>query len=641
MSGGPAHQGTVFQPLEDDDPRSVAGYRLAARLGAGGMGKVYLSYTPGGRPVAIKVIRPDFAEDAEFRRRFAQEVKSAQRVQGLYTAPVIDADTDARQPWLATAYVPGPSLADAVQAHGRLPVDTVLLLVAGIAEALQVIHGAGIVHRDLKPANVLLAADGPRVIDFGIARAADATSLTGSGVTIGTPSFMSPEQAAGRTVTAATDIFALGQVTAYAALGSPAFGEGTSHGVLYRIVHEEPQLDGLPDRLRELVTRCLAKDPEARPSVTDILTLCQAASDQTALRRPEEWLPGAVAADITTRAAAPAPAAATTPPPPAQPPAAPAQPAPTAQAAPATPPPGFGPPPTQPHPPAHPQQAHQPAHPQQAHQHPQPQQAHQNPQHPHAQPQPPAPTPAYGYPQAHTTPPPYAGPSPVTGPVPAAAPRKKTKRNVLLALTAVLLVAGLAGGGVYALMSGDDGKGGGSAKSGDRASSGAPAGGDPTPKEEAPADGEQAGTTPAPGSSSQEPPEPVADPEPATYQGIDLTDGYHLTLADDPVKPLGDDANVDVGYDWNLEKIYVEDGRLILLRTGQKGDLDTCRTETRYADRVDLDSLSKGSQLCVLTNGGHVGLVTYQGKSPESDPSHYVTIDVTVWRNAIAPEATS
>ncbi|WP_200837966.1 serine/threonine-protein kinase, partial [Streptomyces sp. WAC05374] len=355
MSGGPAHQGTVFQPLEDDDPRSVAGYRLAARLGAGGMGKVYLSYTPGGRPVAIKVIRPDFAEDAEFRRRFAQEVKSAQRVQGLYTAPVIDADTDARQPWLATAYVPGPSLADAVQAHGRLPVDTVLLLVAGIAEALQVIHGAGIVHRDLKPANVLLAADGPRVIDFGIARAADATSLTGSGVTIGTPSFMSPEQAAGRTVTAATDIFALGQVTAYAALGSPAFGEGTSHGVLYRIVHEEPQLDGLPDRLRELVTRCLAKDPEARPSVTDILALCQAASDQTALRRPEEWLPGAVAADITTRAAAPAPAAATTPPPPAQPPAAPAQPAPTAQAAPATPPPAPGPaPPHAPPPPAPP-----------------------------------------------------------------------------------------------------------------------------------------------------------------------------------------------------------------------------------------------------------------------------------------------
>ncbi|MCH0542668.1 serine/threonine protein kinase, partial [Streptomyces sp. MUM 203J] len=322
MSGGSHHGGTVFQPLEEDDPRSVAGYRLAARLGAGGMGKVYLSYTPGGRPVAIKVIRPDFAQDAEFRRRFTREVQAAQRVQGLYTAPVIDADTEAREPWLATAYVPGPSLADAVHKHGSLPVDTVLLLVAGIAEALQVIHGAGIVHRDLKPGNVLLASDGPRVIDFGIARAADATSLTSSGVTIGTPAFMAPEQAAGSTVTPATDIFALGQVAAFAALGSPAFGEGTSHGVLYRIVHEEPALDGLPEELRELATRCLAKEPADRPSVAEVLTLCQNASDQTALRRPEEWLPGAVAADITTRAAAPAPAAATTPPPPASSPSA-------------------------------------------------------------------------------------------------------------------------------------------------------------------------------------------------------------------------------------------------------------------------------------------------------------------------------
>ncbi|QGV77818.1 serine/threonine-protein kinase [Streptomyces ficellus] len=635
MSGGPARQGTVFQPLEGDDPRSVAGYRLAARLGAGGMGKVYLSYTPGGRPVAIKVIRPDFAEDAEFRRRFAQEVKSAQRVQGLYTAPVIDSDTDARQPWLATAYVPGPSLADAVQAHGRLPVDTVLLLVAGIAEALQVIHGAGIVHRDLKPANVLLAADGPRVIDFGIARAADATSLTGSGVTIGTPSFMSPEQAAGRTVTAATDIFALGQVTAYAALGSPAFGEGTSHGVLYRIVHEEPQLDGLPDRLRELVTRCLAKDPAERPSVADILTLCQAASDQTTLRRPEEWLPGAVAADITTRAAAPAPVAATTPPPPAQPPTAPAAPAapatpppaqapqqapaahaPTAHAAPATPPPGFGPAPTQPH-----THASAPA-----------------PGYGYPQTHPAPGAPGYGYPQAHPTPPPHTGPAPVGATTTTATPpRKKTKRNLLLALTATLLVAGLAGGGVYYLMKGDDTKGGNQA-----AKSGDPATGDSTPAQQEPVDNAPGGATPSPETpSSQKPPEPVADPEPATYQGIDLTDGYHLTLADDPVKPLGDDANVDVAYDWSLEKISVEDGRLILLRAGQKGDLNTCRTETRYADRVDLDSLSKGSQLCVLTNGGHVGLVTYQGKSPESDPSHYVTLDVTVWRGAIAAEGTS
>ncbi|MGN5636569.1 serine/threonine-protein kinase, partial [Streptomyces sp. AC154] len=305
-SGGSGSQ--VFQPLTADDPATIAGYRLAAKLGAGGMGKVYLSYTPGGRPVAIKVIRPEFGEDPEFRRRFTQEVQSAQRVQGLFTAPVIDADTNGAQPWLATAYVPGPSLADAVVAHGALPVEAVLLLIAGMAEALHVIHGAGIVHRDLKPSNVLLAADGPRVIDFGIAYAADATSLTGSGVTIGTPSFMAPEQAAGRRVTPATDIFALGQVAAFAAAGSPAFGEGTSHGVLYRIVHEEPDLSRVPERLMELVSRCLAKDPEARPSVAEVIELCQTANAETVLRRPEDWLPSPVAADITVRAAAPAPA---------------------------------------------------------------------------------------------------------------------------------------------------------------------------------------------------------------------------------------------------------------------------------------------------------------------------------------------
>ncbi|WP_234382544.1 serine/threonine-protein kinase [Streptomyces sp. XY332] len=327
---------TVFHPLEGDDPRSVAGYRIAARLGAGGMGKVYLSYTPGGRPVAIKVIRPEFGEDAEFRRRFKQEVRAAERVQGLYTAPVIDSDTEGRHPWLATAYVPGPSLADAVQRHGGLPVPTVLLLVAGVAEALQVIHGAGIVHRDLKPSNVLLAGDGPRVIDFGIARAADATALTGSGVTIGTPTFMAPEQAAGGAVTPATDIFTLGQVAAYAATGLPAFGEGTSHGVLYRIVHEQPDLTRLPPQLQELVTRCLAKDPAARPSVDEVLALCRAANGDAPLRRPETWLPGAVAADITLRAAAPAPPEVTRVP--AAPAPAPPGHAPTVTAAPAAPP---------------------------------------------------------------------------------------------------------------------------------------------------------------------------------------------------------------------------------------------------------------------------------------------------------------
>jgi serine/threonine protein kinase len=284
----------------------VGGYRLAARLGSGGMGKVYLPYTPAGRPVAVKVIRPEFAEDPEFRRRFRQEVQAAQRVHGLYTAPVIDSDAEASRPWLATAFVQRPTLSAAVAEHGQLPVPTVLLLVAGIAEALQAVHAAGLVHRDLKPSNVLPAADGPRVIDFGIARAADSTSLTDSGVTIGTPAFMSPEQASGREIGPATDVFALGQVTAYAALASPAYGDGSSHAVLYRIVHEEPDLSALPAQLHPLVIRCLAEDPALRPSLAEIVTLCQAASDQTQLMRPEQWLPVAVAAEIPQRHALPA-----------------------------------------------------------------------------------------------------------------------------------------------------------------------------------------------------------------------------------------------------------------------------------------------------------------------------------------------
>ncbi|MFJ4321461.1 serine/threonine-protein kinase [Streptomyces lavendulae] len=309
----------TFEPLSADDPQMVSGYRIAALLGAGGMGKVYLSHTPGGRPVAVKVIRPEFADDPEFRRRFRQEVSAAQRVQGLYTAPVIDSDTDGLVPWLATAYVRGPSLAEAVAEHGPLPAPTVLMLVAGIAEALQVIHGAGIVHRDLKPSNVLLANDGPRVIDFGIARAADATALTASGVAIGTPAFMAPEQAAGGEVGGATDIFALGQVAAYAALGVPAYGDGPSHGVLYRIVHEEPDLSGLDGTLRPLVERCLAKDLSKRPSPAEVLDLCRTAGDHTQIRRPEDWLPHRVATGLVNRPSppAPVPTVVATPPPPA------------------------------------------------------------------------------------------------------------------------------------------------------------------------------------------------------------------------------------------------------------------------------------------------------------------------------------
>ncbi|MFJ6074376.1 serine/threonine-protein kinase [Streptomyces sp. NPDC093065] len=269
------HTAEVFQPLQDDDPRTVAGYRLAARLGAGGMGRVYLSHTRGGRPVALKVVRSELADDPAFRRRFGREIKAARKVKGAYTAELIDADPDAAPPWLATLYVPGPSLSEAVARGGPLPVPAVLWLMAGVAEALQAVHGAGIVHRDLKPANVLLAPDGPRVIDFGISLAADGTAHTATGTTIGTPQYMAPEQASGGEATAASDVFSLGQTAAFAALGRPLYGDGPAATVLYRIVHSEPDLSELPERLRGLFVRCLAADPGDRATPAEIVEWCR------------------------------------------------------------------------------------------------------------------------------------------------------------------------------------------------------------------------------------------------------------------------------------------------------------------------------------------------------------------------------
>ncbi|WP_327132591.1 serine/threonine protein kinase [Streptomyces sp. NBC_01343] len=265
----------VFQPLREDDPQTVAGYRLAARLGAGGMGRVYLSHTPGGRPVAIKVVRPELAEDPTFLRRFRREVEAARRVRGAYTAELIDADVDGTPPWLATVYVPGPSLSEAVARRGPLPVPAVLWLMAGVAEALEVIHGAGIVHRDLKPSNVLLAADGPRVIDFGISLASGTTSPTATGSAIGTPQYMAPEQALAGETTVATDVFALGQTAAFAALGEPLYGDGPSVSVLFRIVHSDPDLSRLPESLRPLIARCLAADPDDRATPAEIVAWCR------------------------------------------------------------------------------------------------------------------------------------------------------------------------------------------------------------------------------------------------------------------------------------------------------------------------------------------------------------------------------
>ncbi|GAA5020558.1 serine/threonine-protein kinase [Kitasatospora paranensis] len=303
-----AHPGTppatTFEPLTADDPREVGGYRLSARLGVGGMGRVYLSYTPGGRPVALKVVRPDLAEDPEFRRRFAQEVASARRIHELYTAQVVDAGVDAPLPWLATTYVAGPSLHQVVHRYGPLPQRTTLLLMAGIAEALQAIHAAGVVHRDLKPANVLIAADGPRVIDFGIARAADAAALTGTGLRIGSPGFMAPEQALGRGTSPATDVFALGALAVYVASGTGPFGDGPESSALYRAVHEEPRLGHVPAELQELLWHCLAKNPEARPTTARVIEAAHHGLGGQ-LRFGNDWLPHRVSTEIRSRAELP------------------------------------------------------------------------------------------------------------------------------------------------------------------------------------------------------------------------------------------------------------------------------------------------------------------------------------------------
>ncbi|WP_033222317.1 protein kinase domain-containing protein [Kitasatospora phosalacinea] len=294
-----------FEPLDRADPESVGPYRLLARLGVGGMGRVYLARSAGGRTVAVKVVRADLAGDADFRERFRREVSAARSVGGTFTAPVVDADRDGESPWLATAYVLGPALDDAVRTHGPLPVGTVRALGAGLAQALSAIHAAGLVHRDLKPSNVLLAADGPRVIDFGIARALDGDRMTSTGVVVGSPGFMSPEQAAGRRLGPAGDVFSLGSVLVFAATGHGPFdrsedgGAPSAASLLYRVVHDEPDLSGLPERLRSAVAACLAKDPADRPEPAALGALL---GEPVAPAR-SGWLPAALASDIATRAA--------------------------------------------------------------------------------------------------------------------------------------------------------------------------------------------------------------------------------------------------------------------------------------------------------------------------------------------------
>lgn len=593
------HTAEVFQPLQDDDPRAVGGYRLAARLGAGGMGRVYLSHTQGGRPVAIKVVRSELADDPTFRRRFGREIKSARKVKGAYTAELIDADADGTPPWLATLYVPGPALSDVVARSGPLPVPAVLWLMAGVAEALQAIHGAGIVHRDLKPSNVLLASDGPRVIDFGISVAADSTAHTATGAAIGTPQFMAPEQASGGDVTAATDIFSLGQTAAFAALGEPLYGDGPAVSVLYRIVHSEPDLSGLPERLRALIARCMAADPGERATPAEVVEWCrrELGRDAEAGAGPAVWQEVA-GPEVTVPPPAPVPEQAPTP---------------TAV---------LTGPWTAPHPVAAPQR---PA----------------TAQWPGATPWPGA---------AHWP----AGPYGTTAPQRPAGPeeRKRRRRRVALIAAAALAAAGLVVTAAWTVLdaawdaardrtrdtaasaSGTPGTGaGGASESGDAesgdaasgsgATEGAGSGTDGSAAPDAAADGAAAGST-----------TPVAH----AYGPQWLDAKNSLSVSDG--KPR-DDRKGDIRFTCAQTCALESDTTLFSMMFGEPGaTYEDCRL--RMADveadadidghRLPLAAASAGTEICAKHRNGDIMLLVVQVKSTALPDSGFVTADMTVWR---------
>jgi outer membrane protein assembly factor BamB len=293
-----------MRPLDPGDPERIGDYTLLARLGSGGMGEVFLGRSPGGRNVAIKVVHESLAGEPDFRARFAREVAAARRVGGAFTAPLIDADPGAPRPWLVTAYLLGSSLRDVVTAGGPLPTPAVYALGAGLAEAVISIHRAGVVHRDLTPANVLLTTDGPRVIDFGIARAADGSAVTRTGAAFGSPGYLPPEQAAGGVAGPPGDVFSLGASLVFTVTGFPPFGEGPAHVVIHRTLHQPPYLDGVRDpALRGVIAACLDKDPARRPTPERLLEFFGERLPAGLVLQGTSWLPDEVAATIAQRAA--------------------------------------------------------------------------------------------------------------------------------------------------------------------------------------------------------------------------------------------------------------------------------------------------------------------------------------------------
>ncbi|WP_447040604.1 serine/threonine-protein kinase [Streptomyces sp. DSM 118878] len=292
-----------MEPLGTGDPESMGVYALSGRLGSGGMGEVFLGRAPDGSLAAIKAARPELSHDVAFRRRFAREVDAARKVDGRFTAAVLDADPHAPRPWLATEYIPGVSVSEAVATGGPLPEASLRALMAGTAAALAAIHEAELTHRDLKPSNILLAEDGPRVIDFGIARSVAHSQITRTGQVPGTPGYMAPEQLRGSEIGPHTDVYALGATLVFAATGEGPFGHGDVFAMIYRTMEQEPRLDGVPGSLRTAVARCLAKAPAERPTVASLLAEFSVPATLPE-GRPGRWLPDELTTLVRGRAGA-------------------------------------------------------------------------------------------------------------------------------------------------------------------------------------------------------------------------------------------------------------------------------------------------------------------------------------------------
>jgi serine/threonine protein kinase len=596
-----------LEPLGPQDPREAAGYRLTARIGEGGMGTVYLSHTRGGQPIALKVIRREYARDEEFRLRFQQEVQAARRVQGYHVVPVVDHDTTGDQPWLATTYVPGLGLDEALARYGPLPLPTVLQLVGCAAEALRAVHAAGVIHRDLKPSNILLAAGGPWVIDFGIARAADSTQLTRSGGLIGTPQFMSPEHANGLTLTPASDLFSLGLIAAVAATGRHPYGDAGAITLATMIANTSmrpPDLSGYPEALRAVLERCLSSDPAARPAPVELAGMCERAAGRP-LRDFEGWLPEPLAAQIVRREAA-----ARRPPQPPEPPAS-------------------GPTTVEPRGSAQPHPSYAPP----------------------SYPAPPATPPSTPPPAAPGPPPagPPAVPSAAYGPPSLMVAAPGGRRRRLLAVGGGALAVVLAVVLTYTLTRSSDKDGTATGPAGPTTSTlSRPPSRTAAPHATEPGAGSGSGAGPDRG--TPEATVPAADPEVLIQErrfvirSPAFNAGSHVDLDQAVVDPngrIGDTEGFEIEYqDWSQSLRF-----LTTFGKSQGTTYEACRSgvgadalpaEIQRADLDDEKYIAKGTVLCTMTSEGSLAMLEITEVTPSGDPSTTpmpgYTALLTVWK---------